>query len=410
MLLFCFAALGFSASADQSNFADSLKAGEDSGFLTIVTPDFGRMPDGLRRNQSPCGTVNCNTSNNRPMNQTAPGADFINRDFVASLEITRTSTGNDLIWFGFGDGSTESTFNEPDNAIQFRIHAGGLVGNRIDLVSTLNGSWTSGGFGDGGFFPGSTTEFFIERAGDSVTVSIPALGKSKTMTISGDLNGVLNASNSRLFFGNTSVGTVFSNFRVASAPIGEEVPPLPPVLPPDADGDGTPDSQDVCPLDADNDADGDGLCADVDACPLDASNDIDGDGQCANVDICPLDANNDVDGDGLCGDVDNCPINANGDQADWDGDGTGDACDADDDNDGVPDTNDDCGTTAGGALVNDSGCAIDDLCSCEGTRNHGNYVSCVTRAATVLRKQGYIDNRDKSALVKDAAKSSCGKK
>jgi len=35
-----------------------------------------------------------------------------------------------------------------------------------------------------------------------------------------------------------------------------------------------------------------------------------------------------ADGDGVCGDVDNCPLVSNPDQADADGDGLGDACDA----------------------------------------------------------------------------------
>ncbi len=213
------------AYGDAENFADSLKAGEETGLLTIDAA-YAREASGLRRVSSPCGSSNCDTSGNRPMNETIPGADFINRDFIASLEITRTAPGTDLIWFGFGDGSTEGIFSEPNNAIQFRIHAGGLAGSRIDLTSILNGSFTNIVDGDGVTFPGSTTEFIIERQGDNVTISIPALGTSKTLTISGDLGGVLNASNSRLFFGNTSVGTVFSNFRVSSAPIGDPVPPL----------------------------------------------------------------------------------------------------------------------------------------------------------------------------------------
>ena len=45
-------------------------------------------------------------------------------------------------------------------------------------------------------------------------------------------------------------------------------------------------------------------------------------------------APNDADADGIADDVDNCPNDANPDQADFDGDGAGDACDVDDDNDG----------------------------------------------------------------------------
>ncbi len=51
--------------------------------------------------------------------------------------------------------------------------------------------------------------------------------------------------------------------------------------------------------------------------------------------LCP-----DPDGDGLCSNVDNCPNVANVNQANFDGDGLGDACDPDDDNDGSLDAND----------------------------------------------------------------------
>ncbi len=48
----------------------------------------------------------------------------------------------------------------------------------------------------------------------------------------------------------------------------------------------------------------------------------------------------DTDADTVPDSVDNCPIDSNSDQADFDSDGLGDACDPDNDNDGVADTED----------------------------------------------------------------------
>ena len=50
----------------------------------------------------------------------------------------------------------------------------------------------------------------------------------------------------------------------------------------------------------------------------------------------------DVDGDEVGDELDNCPTVKNGSQVNTDGEGEGDACDADDDNDGFPDGSDNC--------------------------------------------------------------------
>ena len=58
--------------------------------------------------------------------------------------------------------------------------------------------------------------------------------------------------------------------------------------------------------------------------------------------------------------ADNCPLVSNSDQADFDGDGQGDACDTDDDNDGVLDDTDQCPNTPAGTQVNAAGCTDTD--------------------------------------------------
>ena len=73
----------------------------------------------------------------------------------------------------------------------------------------------------------------------------------------------------------------------------------------------------------------------------------------------------DSDGDGVLDGVDNCPANANADQADTDGDGLGDVCDAmpnDFDNDGVDDGLDNCPAVANPLQEDTDGDGIGDAC------------------------------------------------
>ena len=84
----------------------------------------------------------------------------------------------------------------------------------------------------------------------------------------------------------------------------------------------------ACPVGTDPDLDG--ICGASDNCPL-VSNpgqaDLDGDGEGDVCDACPDSATieADLDGDGLC--IDNCAATPNPDQLDGDGDGVGDVCD-----------------------------------------------------------------------------------
>jgi hypothetical protein len=61
------------------------------------------------------------------------------------------------------------------------------------------------------------------------------------------------------------------------------------------------------------------------------------------------------------------------------------------------------------ALPSADGCSVRDYCPCDGVSNHGQYVSCVTKAAKDLSKDGVITNQDHSLFVVEAAQSVCGK-
>ena len=70
----------------------------------------------------------------------------------------------------------------------------------------------------------------------------------------------------------------------------------------------------------------------------------------------------DTDADGVPDSIDNCSSTANVDQLDSDGDGQGDACDGDDDNDGLLDGNDNCPLNANGDQLDSDGDGQGDAC------------------------------------------------
>jgi len=128
----------------------------------------------------------------------------------------------------------------------------------------------------------------------------------------------------------------------------------------------------------------------------------------------------DADGDRVPDRVDNCPSVPNPAQADYDGDGRGDACDEDDDDDGIPDGADACvlsdltstvvidGCDSGTPnLLGVDGCTFsDDIAEAAGdARNHGDFVRNVTRLMNDARDAGLISGSQHGAVVSCAARS-----
>jgi alpha-tubulin suppressor-like RCC1 family protein len=82
---------------------------------------------------------------------------------------------------------------------------------------------------------------------------------------------------------------------------------------------------------------------------------------------------------------------------------------SDDDNDGVPNDRDQCPSTPAGAVVNAQGCSIAQLCPCDGPwGGHGEYVQCVMDHAWGFYRQGLIDEHERRAITRAAARSDCG--
>ncbi|HBF13157.1 MAG TPA: hypothetical protein DDW49_07205, partial [Deltaproteobacteria bacterium] len=137
---------------------------------------------------------------------------------------------------------------------------------------------------------------------------------------------------------------------------------------------------------AGGDVDEDGLCDESDNCKEVANADqadADGDGAGDLCDAaCPNDAANDGDADGICGALDNCEEAANPDQADADGDGVGDVCDPPSCGNGVLEKEELCddGNQTAGDGCNES-CQIEEC-------QTGNVEVCAVDAAKGVCLQG----------------------
>ncbi|MDD9891335.1 MAG: thrombospondin type 3 repeat-containing protein [Gammaproteobacteria bacterium] len=311
----------------------------------------------------------------RPMNFTNY-AEFNSVDFEAY--ITVESAVADLIWFGFGEGSP-AAYNEPSNAVVFRIHSNNFQGyaNQIDMTGVVPGPltyWVDPVWGNenGNLWDADDEMTFgIKLEGTVITLMIVDTGATATFDL-GDYP--LNASNSMLFFGNTHVGTYFRDFSVETFPAVA-----------DDDEDGVDNVQDLCPN-----------------TPA---------GELVNADGC-AESQLDDDGDGVSNAIDACPATPNGEDANADGCSLSQL---DTDSDGVNDAIDACPATPAGAVVNAEGCTgldvVETACDADGDwKNHGQFVSCVSNAVDAAVDGGLLTEEEGEAIVSAAAQSDVGKK
>ena len=83
----------------------------------------------------------------------------------------------------------------------------------------------------------------------------------------------------------------------------------------------------------------------------------------------------------------------------------------DQDNDGVADSVDQCPNTLPGSVVDSHGCSIDQLVPCDAPwKNHGQFVSTMAQVTKEFEREGLITQRQRSALISEAAHSDCGRK
>ena len=202
-----------------------------SEYFDVDLLKYSYVGGSLTRTQS-------DSSVDRPMNRTT-ASNFNEIDFVAEMEISTTTPGFDIIFFGLGGAISDGAPHyEPTNSIGFRIHTDNN-GNPSAVHATGRSPLAPWPYwinltGIAANWDITGTVFRIEKIGDDVTLSIPSMGVSHTLQISA-LFGVLDSSSSFIYFGNGSEGSTFKNFTVINNS-----------TPPDSDEDGVEDDNDVC--------------------------------------------------------------------------------------------------------------------------------------------------------------------
>lgn len=194
------------------DFSDDL-TGPASPHLTIPFDAYALTPKGLLRTDSV-------TDPDRPMVKTVSGA-YLSRDFIFEIDVTIPRTTHDIAFVGVGLGEPNPAYHmEPAGAFMFRIHnirgvdtvyaAAALPPSPPSATGPLHARQEM----IGTYVPDETTTFRIQRADNRVTLSMPATeGASHTFELE-SFPAVVDRNRAYLFFGNSAVGTIFSNVRV----------------------------------------------------------------------------------------------------------------------------------------------------------------------------------------------------
>ncbi len=219
LAVFALAALAMPgrALAQSLTFSDPL-SGPSSPNLSIPA-GYSYTAQGLQRTSSPVY---------RSLVKTVSGAHLTATQFTADVAVTVAS--GDIAFVGLGQGVSNPNYgpNEPTNSFVFRIH--NLSGTRQIDVGVAAGT-TSNQFlhagSIGNYTAGSTTVFRIVRNGDSVTLSVPAQGFSRTYSLATYSAAMgLTTANTHFFFGSTNTGTRFANVSV-TVPVPPTLAPIP---------------------------------------------------------------------------------------------------------------------------------------------------------------------------------------
>lgn len=203
-------------------FTDSLTGPTSDNLAAFPVGKYSYTATGLLRSQS-------NNDTDRPVVGTALSSYLAPTTGNFAAELTINEVNNDLLYFGLGQGDNDPNYNnEPAHAFYFRVHNNFVNGGPgyYGIQADVRGG---GGFLQtaevGNYLPGSTITLRITRIGDQITLSMVG-GGSVSYSLSAYQAALgLTDSNTRVFFGNTTVGSHFSDLAIYPLP-SDSTPPV----------------------------------------------------------------------------------------------------------------------------------------------------------------------------------------